>query len=78
MEINRDELLYDIQDGREKLKFGNPVLCMDWVHKVVDKYGDGVDNITENLACYAGQDEGWAHILEDTSILIARLEHYLG
>lgn len=78
MAINRDELLYDIQDGREKLRFGNPVLCKEWVCKVVDKYGDGVENITEYLVGYGSEGGEWAHALEDASMLIAKLERHLG
>lgn len=78
MARSREEIIYDAQVGREKLRFGNPVLCMEWVRQTVDKYGDEIAGITENLTLYTEEGKSGLHVLEDVSVLIAKLEHHLG
>ena len=39
-EITRAQIVADAQNGRVRLKVGNPVLCMEWVNEMVERYSD--------------------------------------
>lgn len=76
MDLTREEVVRDAQDGRAKLAFGNPVLCMDWVKDMVAKYDGIIDAVSENLTTCQTQPCA-INPVADVSILVARLERYM-
>lgn len=77
MELTREDVVRDAQDGRAKLAFGNPVLCMDWVKEIVPKYEGLIENLTEHLTLYEDRPQGGLNPVSDVSVLVAKLEHYM-
>ena len=78
-EITRAQIVADAQNGRVRLKVGNPVLCMEWVNEMVERYSDHIENMTERLTMFEEAPAGgMKNPLADTSIVIARLEVLLG
>lgn len=78
-EITRAQIVADAQNGRVRLKVGNPVLCMEWVNEMVERYSDHIENMTERLTMFEEVPAGgMKNPLADTSVVIARLEVLLG
>ena len=74
-EITRAQIVADAQNGRVRLKVGNPVLCMEWVNEMVERYSDHIENMTERLTMFEEAPAGgMKNPLADTSIVIARLQ----
>lgn len=79
MEFSREELVADIQNGRNRMGFGNLVLCMDWVKDMVEKYDESIEGMTENLTIFEeNPQEQMKNPVADTSVVIAKLERYMG
>jgi hypothetical protein len=79
MAFSRAELVADVDNGRNRMGFGNLVLCMDWVKEMVEKYDGVIENMTENLTIYEENPEGgMKNPVADTSVVIAKLERYMG
>lgn len=78
-EITTGKILHDADRGRIALSYGNPVICMDWVERIVEEYGDHIENITDDLTMYEESPKGtMKNPLADVSVLVAKLERLSG
>lgn len=79
MAFSRAEIVADMDNGRNRLGFGNLVLCMDWVTAMVDKYGDEIADMRDNLTMFEENPaQGMKNPVADTSAVVAKLENYMG
>ena len=78
-EMTRAQIVADAQNGRSRLAYGNPVLCMDWVSEMTERYAGQLGDLKDGLTMYQENPRGgMKNPVADTSAVIARLERYMG
>ena len=76
--ITYNKVAHDADRGRIALSYGNPVICKDWMDRVIEDYDPYIENITEGLTMYEEiPTVPMKKPVADTSILVARLERFM-